>query len=243
MGARTLLGLPDAELDQAWLSLAQLDELEAKLERRSCLVNHAGRLRVSPNLVPLLGPMMNPTACLGQGYLDCDSARHLVYYWQPPHLVSMQRLNHEDWRIERLSQMTDSWQSLAAFWRTPGAGECQHQRVLLPQQVFDLAKSCLDNHQSEEFVKQLGVWRTPPEVAEALADTLLDPLAQASLCAFERVSDGWALEGYSFLRGSQGWWRTRACQRSKEPWIEISEVGAEDAGERASSLLKRMLRL
>jgi hypothetical protein len=243
MGARTLLGLPDAELDQAWLSQAQLDDLEAKLERRSCLVNHDGRLRLAANLVPLLGPMMNPTACLAQGYLDCDSARHLIYYWQPPHLVSMQRLNQENWRIERLSQVTDSWPLLAAFWRTPGGGVDQHQRVLLPQPVFNLAKGCLDHHQSDEFVKQLGVWRTPTQVAEALADTLLEPQSQASLCAFERVSDGWALEGYSFLRGTQGWWRTRPCQRNKEPWIEISQVSAEDAGERASSLLKRMLRV
>ena len=243
LGAAHLVGLPQLGFPGDWYELAgTFEQAEARLLTQGDLVLDAGgRIAVHPSLHRLLTPVASPSAVLALTQKSDTNPEALLLYWHPPSLVILSfEASTQKWKVELQSQLSEAWKPVERFWKLPKLVNATPCRCQVPQSTFDQLLS--DAHAEVTSVAFQGTGFSESQVT-SLQEALLRPTIQGGLCSFERLPVGWGMESFTLLGGAGCLWKARPCQRSSEPWLEITSMKAEDLAERCSSLLRRVLRV
>jgi len=246
LGADTLLGVADPFM--GWLA----DEIEDAWKQAQSALAGRSFIKVQPDggivmdvaVAALVGTCAFPDASFVVTFTPAGGETVTRYLHVTKQLAVEQAAVSEPVAAYRLVALENGE---AAYERVLRIFDLDGQRAVsspggeLPEAGLIQAREAAADgglKEAQRVLREVGLSRT---TAAALAETLVNPVANGALVALARRETAWDVSGLGVLEGQNGLWRLRAFTRGEENWVEAIPCDAAEAREAIRRVMNRVL--
>ncbi|MDY7077909.1 MAG: hypothetical protein SXV54_13420 [Chloroflexota bacterium] len=246
LGADTLLGVDDPfmgwladEIEEAWKQ-AQV----ALAERRFIEIQPDEGIVMDVAVAAMVGTCAFPDASFVVTFASASRETMTHHLHVTRQLVVEQIAVAEPAATYQLMALEDGE---AAYHRILEVLSLDGQQAVpssggkLPEAALSQAREVAAEAGLEEAQKVLQDAGLTDTTVAALAETLVDPIANGALVALARQETTWEVAGLGLLEGQNGLWRLRAFTRGGENWVEVIPCDVTEAREAIRRVMNRVL--
>ena len=246
LGADTLLGVADPFV--GWLAdeIEQArDQVQTELAGRSFIeIQPDGGIVMDVAVAALVGTCAFPAASFVVTSTPAGGETVMRYLHVTKQLAVEQAEVTEPaaaYRLTALENGKAAYERVLQIFGLDGQQAVSAPGGELPEASLIQAREAATEAGREEAHKVLAEAGLSNDAAAALAETLVNPIANGALVALAHQETSWDVGGLGVLEGKNGLWRLRAFTRGEENWVEAIPCDAAEAHEAIRRVMNRVL--